>query len=57
MVETPGQSPLELLKVRSAASEHSGQKRMKSKDIHLAESIIEENEDLIELKWKEYFKL
>jgi hypothetical protein len=32
-------------------------KGMKSKDIHLAESIIEENEDLIELKWKEYFKL
>lgn len=28
---------------------------MKSKDIHLAESIIEENEDLIETKWKEYF--
>jgi hypothetical protein len=28
---------------------------MKSKDIHLAESIIEENEDLIELKWNEYF--
>lgn len=29
---------------------------MKNKDIHLAESIIEENEDLIEKKWKEYFK-
>jgi hypothetical protein len=28
---------------------------MKSKDIHLAESIIEENEELIEQKWKEYF--
>ena len=32
--------------------ENSG---IKSKDIHLAESIIEENEDLIELKWNEYF--
>ena len=30
-------------------------KGMKSKDIHLAESIIEENADLIEQKWKEYF--
>jgi len=29
---------------------------MKSKDIHLAESIIEENEELIEQKWTEYFK-
>ena len=29
---------------------------MKSKDIHLAESIIEENEELIEQKWAEYFK-
>ncbi|MDQ3683355.1 MAG: DUF4160 domain-containing protein [Bacteroidota bacterium] len=29
---------------------------MKNKDIHLAESIIEENEELIEQKWKEYFK-
>ena len=28
---------------------------MKSKDIHLAESIVEENEDLIALKWEEYF--
>ncbi len=28
---------------------------VKSKDIHLAESIIEENEDLIEQKWNEYF--
>jgi hypothetical protein len=28
---------------------------MKSKDIHLAESIIEDNEELIEQKWKEYF--
>lgn len=31
-------------------------KGMKNKDIHLAESIIEENEDLIEEKWKVYFK-
>lgn len=31
-------------------------KGMKNKDIYLAESVIEENEDLIELKWKEYFK-
>ena len=29
---------------------------MKSKDIHLAESIIEENEELIEQKWTAYFK-
>ena len=29
---------------------------MKSKDIHLAESIIEENADIIEQKWKEYFR-
>ena len=29
---------------------------LKSKDIHLAQSIIEENEELIEQKWKEYFK-
>jgi Domain of unknown function (DUF4160) len=28
---------------------------MKSKDIHLAESIIEENADLIVEKWNEYF--
>jgi hypothetical protein len=30
-------------------------KGIKSKDIHLAESIIEENQDIIESKWKEYF--
>lgn len=30
-------------------------KGMKSKDIYLAESIIEENQDIIEAKWKEYF--
>jgi hypothetical protein len=30
--------------------------RMKNKDIKLAESIIEENEELIEKRWKEYFK-
>ena len=29
---------------------------MKNKDLKLAESLIEENEDLIETKWKEYFK-
>ncbi len=29
---------------------------MKSKDIHLAERIIEENEELIEQKWTAYFK-
>lgn len=29
---------------------------MKNKDIKLAESIIEENEDLIEKRWNEYFK-
>ncbi|MDB5132308.1 MAG: hypothetical protein JWR02_2057 [Mucilaginibacter sp.] len=29
---------------------------MKNKDIKLAESIIEENEELIEKRWKEYFK-
>ena len=29
---------------------------MKNKDLKLAESIIEENEDLIEKRWKEYFK-
>ena len=29
---------------------------MKNKDLRLAESIIEENRDLIEQKWKEYFK-
>lgn len=28
---------------------------IKSKDIHLAESIIEENQEIIEAKWKEYF--
>ena len=28
---------------------------MKNKDIHLAESIIEENQDIIEQKWEEYF--
>lgn len=28
---------------------------MKSKDIHLAESIIEENEEIIEQKWEECF--
>jgi hypothetical protein len=28
---------------------------MKNKDIHLAQSIIEENEELIEQKWKDYF--
>ena len=28
---------------------------MKSKDLRLAESIIIENEELIEQKWKEYF--
>jgi hypothetical protein len=30
-------------------------KGMKSKDIHLCESIIEENADLIEQKWNDYF--
>jgi len=29
---------------------------MKNKDVKLAESIIEENEELIEKRWKEYFK-
>ncbi len=29
---------------------------MKNKDLKLAESIIEENQDIIEQKWKEYFK-
>ena len=29
---------------------------MKNKDLRLAESIIEENQDIIEQKWKEYFK-
>jgi len=29
---------------------------MKTKDIYLAESIIEENAELIDEKWKEYFK-
>lgn len=28
---------------------------MKNKDIKLAESIIEENEELIEKRWNEYF--
>ncbi len=28
---------------------------IKNKDIHLAESIIEENQEIIEAKWKEYF--
>jgi hypothetical protein len=28
---------------------------LKNKDIYLAESIIEENAELIEQKWKEYF--
>lgn len=31
-------------------------KGMKNKDIHLAESIIEENADIIIQKWNEYFK-
>lgn len=30
-------------------------KGLKQKDIYLAESIIEENADLIEQKWNEYF--
>ena len=30
-------------------------KGMKNKDIHLAESIIEENKDLIIKRWNEYF--
>jgi len=29
---------------------------IKNKDLRLAESIIEENQDIIEQKWKEYFK-
>ncbi|MFI5162882.1 MAG: DUF4160 domain-containing protein [Sphingobacteriales bacterium] len=29
---------------------------MKNKDLRLAESIIEENEELIEKRWQEYFK-
>ncbi|MDB5004007.1 MAG: hypothetical protein JWQ34_2232 [Mucilaginibacter sp.] len=29
---------------------------IKNKDIKLAESIIEENEDMIEKRWNEYFK-
>jgi len=31
-------------------------KGIKNKDIKLAESIIEENEELIEKRWNEYFK-
>lgn len=30
-------------------------KGMKNKDIHLAESIIEENTEVIVKRWKEYF--
>lgn len=30
-------------------------KGMKMKDIHLAESVIEENKDIIIEKWKQYF--
>ena len=29
---------------------------MKNKDLKLAESIIEENKEIIEQKWAEYFK-
>ena len=29
---------------------------IKNKDLRLAESIIEENEELIEKRWNEYFK-
>ena len=29
---------------------------MKNKDLKIAEGIIEENQDLIENRWKEYFK-
>lgn len=29
---------------------------MKNKDLKLAESVIEENEEFIERRWKEYFK-
>jgi hypothetical protein len=29
---------------------------VKNKDVKLAESIIEENEELIEKRWNEYFK-
>lgn len=32
-------------------------KGLKAKDLRLAESIIEENKDLIVQKWKEYFGL
>jgi hypothetical protein len=31
-------------------------KGMKNKDLKLAESVIEENEDLIIKRWKEYFE-
>ncbi|MFN8346549.1 MAG: DUF4160 domain-containing protein [Spirosomataceae bacterium] len=30
-------------------------KGMKNKDLKIAEGLIEENEDLIELRWNEYF--
>ena len=29
---------------------------MKSKDLKIAEGLIEENEDIIENRWKEFFK-
>jgi hypothetical protein len=29
---------------------------MKNKDLKLAESVIEENDELIERRWKEYLK-
>lgn len=45
-----GNSKFEISPVRLI--ENNG---IKNKDIHLAESIIEENEELIEQKWKEYF--
>jgi len=31
-------------------------KGMKNKDLKIAEGLIEENEDLIELRWNDYFE-
>ena len=46
-----GDAKFEIKPVRLVAN-----KGMKNKDLKLAESIIEENEELIEKRWKEYFK-
>jgi hypothetical protein len=48
-------NPLKVIENNGMKSKDIQNNGMKSKDIHLAESIIEENTEVIEKRWNEYF--